>query len=75
MAEAYPYPLLPVVPNMAFLMVSMMLFCSLLDRYTMVYTTFSSVMGLMVGSVIFQKHSQVEPPSIFAASYSEVSIF
>ena len=30
---------------------------------------------LMVGSVIFQKHSHPEPPSIFAASYSEGSTF
>jgi len=29
----------------------------------------------MVGSVIFQKHSHLEPPSIFAASYMEGSTF
>ncbi len=29
----------------------------------------------MFGSVIFQKHSQPEPPSILAASYIDLSIF
>ena len=33
-----------------------------------IFTVFSSMKGLIVGSVIFQKHSQPEPPSIFAAS-------
>ena len=33
------------------------------------------IIGFMVGSVIFQKHSQPEPPSIFAASYNAGSTF
>ena len=42
---------------------------------TMVYTIFKSIIGLIFGSVIFQKHSHPEPPSIFAASYIDLSIF
>ena len=38
-------------------------------------TAFNKIIGFMVGSVIFQKHSQPEPPSIFAASYKAGSTF
>ena len=72
-ADAYPYP--PVAESIVLYISTIREFCSLFDINITVYTTLSRIIGFTVGSVIFQKHSHLEPPSIFAASYSEVSIF
>lgn len=75
MADAYPYPISVLPENIEVLISPMIGFVSLFDINTIVYTRFNRIIGLIVGSVIFQKHSHPEPPSIFAASYIAGSIF
>ena len=75
MADAYPYPFSLVPEDMADLIMVISAFCSFPEIKMTVYTALIKIMGLMVGSVIFQKHSHLEPPSILAASYMAGSIF